>query len=254
MTRPLLAFWLGTRPYDEMYQLQLQLHQHVRNSDYDLLLLLEHERCITLGRGAHQENLLASRDALEKLGVAVHQTDRGGDVTLHAPGQLIAYPIVNLNHGRKDVRRYVNTLTDTMGNLVAPFGISTGTIPKMIGLWTDAACLSSWPGAEAARAPHKLGAIGVRISRWVTMHGFALNLVTDMSLFRLIVPCGISDLPVASVQSLTQNTPSPRSLAARAHEDLSSRLGLELGEMLDYDSTLDPRALIQLADKSVILP
>src|SRR5690606_22587005 len=127
----------------------------------------------------------------------------GGDVTLHAPGQLVAYPIVSLAaHGPKDVRRYVNNLTSCMQQLVAQFGIDAGKMPDMIGLWADQANLSQWSGKERAVAPVKLGAIGVRISRWVTMHGFALNLTTDLSLFQLIVPCGISSHPVSSVEAL----------------------------------------------------
>ncbi len=247
------ALWLGTRPYGEMYELQLSLHEHVRQAPYDLLLLLEHEPCITFGRGAHDDNLLASESVLDELGVAIHKTDRGGDVTLHAPGQLVAYPIVNLNHGRKDVRRYVNTLSETMGALVKPYGIGTGTLPKMIGLWTDAAHLDTWPGFEQALAPHKLGAIGVRISRWVTMHGFALNLTTDMSLFRLIVPCGISELPVASVQSLTQHAPEPHSLAAATHFEISERLGLQMGRSFEYHAILEAAAIVELVRGSAII-
>lgn len=247
-TRPLHALWLGRRPYPDTYRLQLELLEHVKSGDHDLLLLLEHEPCITMGRGAHADNLLVSEAALAELGVSLHRSDRGGDVTLHAPGQLVAYPIVNLNHGRKDVRRYVNALTDCMRALVAPYGVDAGTIPNMIGLWADAATPARWPGHQLAHAPQKLGAVGVRISRWITMHGFALNLTTDMRLFRLIVPCGIRDYPVASLELLTGERCSVRETAGRAHRELALRLGLVVGRFAEHTGELAAPAVIARLD------
>lgn len=226
-----------------MVELQLALHDYVGSADHDLVLLLEHEPCITQGRGAHAENLLASPELLARRGVELHTTSRGGDVTLHAPGQLVAYPIVDLKYGRKDVRRYVGALTDGMRSVVGDYGIDAGTLPGMIGLWTDADAWRRWPGAEAARSPAKLGAIGVRISRWITMHGFALNLSTDLSLFSLIVPCGIRDHAVASVASLCGVVPDVRAAAESAHRALVRSLGLAPGELVEHSGELSLQAL-----------
>lgn len=217
MAPPLNGYFLGRRAYGPTLNLMEQLFE-ARKSDTieDTVLLLEHEPVITLGRGAHPENLLGSPEQLEKLGVSVVSTGRGGDVTLHAPGQLVAYPLIKLGPGRQDVRKYVNALTEVMRRLVQEFGIDAGTIDKLIGLWVDQASPEKWSGQEHAARPAKVGAIGVRISRWVTSHGFALNLTTDLSLYGLIVPCGISEYPVASVASLTGTTPTVSAQAARA--------------------------------------
>jgi lipoyl(octanoyl) transferase len=141
----------------------------------------------------------------------------------------VAYPIVELPAGQRDVRRYVRGLADVMRKLVARHGIDAGSIEAYIGLWADADSIGHWPGAEGAQRPVKLGAIGVRISRWVTMHGFALNYATDMSLFQLIVPCGISSLGVASVQQLRGASPTPAEEAPFAHQLLAEQFSFAVG-------------------------
>jgi lipoyl(octanoyl) transferase len=191
----------------------------------DTVILLEHEPVITLGRGAHAENLLANQEELKALGVDLQETGRGGDVTLHAPGQLVAYPILDLSPDRMDVRKYVQSLTEVMRRLVAPHGVSAGPYSKMIGLWADAQAISDFRGEDDVKTPVKLGAIGVRISRWVTQHGFALNLTTDLSLFRLIVPCGIKEHGVASVELLTGKRPEVKATAELALGHLNDLLG-----------------------------
>jgi lipoyl(octanoyl) transferase len=134
-------------------------------------------------------------------------------VTLHAPGQLVAYPVFDLNPDRRDVRKYVQGLTRVMQGLIAPHGLDGGTVSNLIGLWVDQESPRSYPGEERAQNLAKIGAIGVRISRWVTSHGFALNLSTDLSLFRLIVPCGIREHGVTSLQQMTGSTLVTRSAA-----------------------------------------
>jgi lipoyl(octanoyl) transferase len=225
---PLTAWWLGRRRYVEALELQRRLFE-ARKADTvsDVVLLLEHAPVVTMGRGSHETHLLASRAELERQGVEVVVTDRGGDVTLHAPGQLVAYPIVRLGEGRRDVRKYVQLLERVMQRLVAPHGVGAGPFAPHIGLWADTSSPAEWPGQEKAQAPAKIGAIGVRISRWTTMHGFALNLSTDLSLFRLIVPCGIHEYPVASVQTLVGVAPDVRSTAEVAHRELAQGLDLE---------------------------
>ena len=234
MSRELTGIWLGRRRYAPTYRLQLELFEARKRDEIgDVALFLEHDPVITLGRGAKAEHLLDGRDALAARGVDVEDTDRGGEITLHAPGQLVCYPIVNLAPDRCDVRRYVHDLSATMRELIAPHGVDAGDMPGLIGLWVDAARPASWPGAEQATRPAKIGAIGVRLSRWVTMHGFALNLNTDLSLFRSIVPCGVTRYGVCSLSSLGAAPLSPAELAPIAWIGLASRLGRRAETFLD---------------------
>jgi lipoyl(octanoyl) transferase len=194
---------------------------------------------ITLGRGAKPEHLLDSREALAARGIDVEDSDRGGEITLHAPGQLVAYPIVQLAPDRCDVRRYVRDLTATMRELLGPYGVDAGDMPGLVGLWVDAARPAAWPGAEQAVQPMKVGAIGVRISRWVTMHGFALNVCNDLSLFRSIVPCGVTAYGVCSLASLGAAAPGPSDLAPFAWINLAGRLGRTPTTFLDGSDVPD---------------
>jgi len=230
--RELRAYWLGRAAYEPVHALQQQL-QEARKSGRigDTVLFVEHEATITLGRGATADHLLTSEAALAEAGIALVSTGRGGDVTLHAPGQLVCYPILDLHPDRMDVRRYVKDLNRVMTALATSYDIQSGVIEKYIGLWADQSDPSRWSGVEAARTPVKIGAIGVRISRWVTMHGFAFNLTTDLSLFRLIVPCGISEFGVGSVASLTGLSASVESAARRALPLLAAVFGYQTPEL-----------------------
>jgi lipoyl(octanoyl) transferase len=230
----LTGVWLGRRRYAAMYRLQLELFEARKRGELgDVVLLLEHEPVITLGRGAKAEHLLESREALAARGVDVEQTDRGGEITLHAPGQLVCYPIVGLAPERCDVRRYVRDLTATMRELIAAYGIDAGEMPGLVGLWVDAARPEHWAGSENASRPVKIGAIGVRLSRWVTMHGFALNAAPDLSLFRSIVPCGVTTYGVCSLASLGVPAPPPSALAPVAWRSLASRLDRQPSRFVD---------------------
>jgi len=152
----------------------------------DQLLLLEHPHTITMGRNGHMENLLAGEEILTRAGIAFHLTDRGGDVTYHGPGQIVGYPILDLREWKRDVGAYVRAIEQTLIDTLADFGIQAGRIPKCTGVWVGGA---------------KIGAIGVHISRWVTSHGFALNVSTDLRYFEYIVPCGLTK-PVTSMAQL----------------------------------------------------
>jgi lipoyl(octanoyl) transferase len=181
---------LGVVPYADALALQKSLvEERKAGSIPDQLLLLEHPPVITLGvksRNDHS-NVLHTPEALAAQGIELFETGRGGDVTYHGPGQLVGYPIMDLRPDRCDVHRYVRDLEEMIIRAVAPFGISAGRQPGLTGAWV---------GSE------KLAAIGVRIARWVTSHGFALNVSTDLSHFGLIVPCGIADKGVTSMERL----------------------------------------------------
>jgi lipoyl(octanoyl) transferase len=170
----------------------------------DTLLLLEHPRVITLGRGAKLKNLLLSKEQLAAEGFELHETDRGGDVTYHGPGQLVGYPILDLKPDRKDVRKYVGSLEELMIRLASDWGVAAERVAGRTGIWVPSA------------GPGKLGAIGVHIARWVTSHGFAFNVKTSLADFAAIVPCGISDAPVTSLQELLGRAPAMPEVEERA--------------------------------------
>ncbi len=185
---------LGRIEYQDALDLQRDLvEQRKRGEIGDQLLLLEHPDVITLGvrTRSDRSHIVASEELLAAEGIAVFETGRGGDVTYHGPGQLVGYPIIDLKPDRCDVHRYVRDLEDVLIGAVAEFGITAGRVKGLTGIWVGA------PGSES-----KLAAIGVRISRWVTSHGFALNVNTDLSRFGLIVPCGIADKGVTSMSHL----------------------------------------------------
>ena len=164
----------------------------------DLLILLQHPPVITLGvKGdGGRSNVVATPDRLAELGIAVEETGRGGDVTYHGPGQIVGYPILDLRPDRQDVHRYVRDLEDVMIRTCAGYGLEAGRIAGLTGAWL---------GVENGPA-EKIGAIGVRISRWVTSHGFAFNVSTRLDHFQLIVPCGIADRGVTSLEKATGRT------------------------------------------------
>lgn len=157
----------------------------------DSLLLLEHPPVLTLGRGAKRENVLASDERLASEGVELFETNRGGDVTYHGPGQIVGYPIFLLPKARQDVRRYVRDVERCIIQTLAEYGLQAGTIPKWPGVWL---------GQEGSPDARKVAAIGIHISRWLTTHGFALNVNTHLPHFDLIVPCGIREAGVTSMQ------------------------------------------------------
>jgi lipoyl(octanoyl) transferase len=222
----LRGYWLGRRRYAPVRELMRKWHLARSTHEVgDLVFLVEHEPVITLGRGTRPGHLLASPDELGRRGIDLFTTDRGGDITLHAPGQLVIYPIVDLAPDRRDVRRWVGDLAEVMRRVALGFGVDSGTVPGLVGLWADRRAPGAWTGAPGAGELAKLGAIGVRISRWITLHGCALNLSPDLGLYRFIVPCGIGEHGVTSVAELSGRVPDMRQAAETA-------LGA-LGDLLD---------------------
>ncbi len=187
--------------YPTAFEYQRRLVELRKRGDItDQFLIVEHPHVVTMGRNGHAENLLAPPELLERSGIMFHQTDRGGDVTYHGPGQLVGYPILDLREWKRDVGAYVRGIEQAIIDALRVFEISAGRMAagvdgkNLTGVWVDGA---------------KIAAIGVHISRWITSHGFALNVDVDLNYFRYIVPCGLS-LPVTSMHALGSS-------ATRAH-------------------------------------
>ncbi|HVT61608.1 MAG TPA: lipoyl(octanoyl) transferase LipB [Thermoanaerobaculia bacterium] len=191
--RSLCWSYLGRVPYGEALGLQLDLREALRRGEGDeQLLLLEHPHVYTLGRNAAAADVLATPEWLAARGVEVVETDRGGQVTYHGPGQLVGYPILNLSPDRRDIRRYVRDLEEVLLRTLADYGVRGELRPGQdrIGVWFG---------------ERKIAAIGVHLSRWLTTHGFALNVATDLSFFSAIVPCGLRGSGVVSLRELLDN-------------------------------------------------
>jgi lipoyl(octanoyl) transferase len=191
----------------------------------DVLLLCEHPHVITLGRSGKSEHLLASEHLLKQMGVEFHATNRGGDITYHGPGQIVAYPILNLAQIRRDVVWYVRQLEEAMIRATAEYGITAKRCEGRTGIWVDAA---SEAGLAESHSEEKLGAIGVHISRWVTSHGLAYNVSTDLRYFDLIVPCGISDKRATSLEKLLGQPLEMADAAPRLVRHLGDCFGREI--------------------------
>ena len=185
----------------------------------DILLFCEHPHVITLGRSGKRENLLASEHVLRQKGVEFQASDRGGDITYHGPGQIVGYPILNLGAIRRDVVWYVRMLEEAMIRATAEFGITAERVAGKTGIWV-----------RAGSTEEKLAAIGVHISRWVTSHGFAYNVSTDLRNFDLIVPCGIADRKATSLEKLLGRSVEQKEVAPRIAKHLGEVLGVEMRE------------------------
>ena len=222
--RGLETTFLGRVGYEEGLRLQEARVSAVQaGSAPDALYLLEHDPVLTLGRSAHRENIVASSSDLSRLGIQVFECGRGGDVTYHGPGQLVGYPILNLSPDRKDVWKYVRGLEEALILSLADYGIHAGRFERLTGVWV---------GQE------KIAAIGVRVSRWVTSHGFALNVTTNLDHFRTIVPCGIRSYGVTNMA---------RSLyAPPALEEMGSTVARHLGDVFERELVwVDERELAE---------
>jgi lipoyl(octanoyl) transferase len=211
---------LGRMRYREALDIQLQIaSERKQGLGVDQLLLVEHSHVVTIGRDGRREHLLASPTMLERAGIELHETDRGGDVTYHGPGQIVGYPIMDLRDWKRDVGAFVRGIEQVLIDTLADFGIAADRIAGMTGVWT------SNQGREA-----KVAAIGVHLSRWVSTHGWALNVSTDLNYFQYIVPCGLSK-PVTSMHALGVHADP---------EDVKEKLVHNFGHIFDFEMQAQP--------------
>ncbi|HTN88981.1 MAG TPA: lipoyl(octanoyl) transferase LipB [Sorangium sp.] len=234
------AVWIGRRRYAPIHDLQKQLIEaRARGRIGDTILLLEHDPVITLGPRANPEHVLLDSRTLNERDIDLVATGRGGDVTYHGPGQLVCYPLLDLRPDRCDVRRYVRSLAEVMILLAREHHVEGGVVDGMIGVWVDRAAPAEWGGPEWAREIAKLGAIGVRLSRWLTMHGFAFNIAVDLKAFELIVPCGIREHGVTSLHELTGRSLTVAEVALASAPQLARGLDLEVPRVEDLSGVDD---------------
>jgi lipoyl(octanoyl) transferase len=198
----------------------------------DVLLLCEHPPVITLGRNGNREHLLASERVLRQKNVEFHATNRGGDITYHGPGQVVGYPVVNLSAIRRDVVWYVRMLEEVMIRTCSDFGIASGREPGKTGVWANPDTRPFKPDEVTPGTPgggtEKIGAIGVHISRWVTSHGFAFNVSTDLRFFDLIVPCGIAGRAATSLEKVLGRGVRATEVAPNLARHFGEVFGLEM--------------------------
>jgi lipoyl(octanoyl) transferase len=251
----LLITDLGLMSYTDACALQQRLvAARKANAIDDVLLLCEHPHVITLGRNGNRANLLASEHVLRQKSVELHSTNRGGDITYHGPGQIVGYPILNLDRIKRDVGWYVRTLEEAMIRASGDFNVTAYRVPGKTGIWVQPGTRNLREGTASAlptrleipgvstpevspATEEKLAAIGVHISRWVTSHGFAYNVSTDLRYFDLIVPCGIADRKATSLEKLLQRSISPN--------DVKAILADHLAHLLDRDPRTAPREEIE---------
>mgnify|MGYP000414802278 CR=1 FL=1 len=184
---------IGLKPYAEALNVQQEVHQTIIDGGTDTLILCEHPHVYTFGKSADINNLLVDSDFLKTIDAEVFETDRGGDITYHGPGQLVGYPIINLRKYGIGVKKYVETLEVSIIKTLESFNILAYQIEGLTGIWVG----------EESEVKRKIGAIGIRVRNGVSMHGFALNVTTDLSYFNHIVPCGIANKEVTSIYQET---------------------------------------------------
>jgi lipoate-protein ligase B len=214
----------GLTDYGEALELQRRLARARVSGEIadDLLLLLEHPRVITLGRGARESNVIATTETLAGGGVELHAVERGGDVTYHGPGQLVGYPIIDLTNHKQDLHWYLRRLEEVLLRALSSFGVSGIRVPGYTGVWVE---------------DRKIASIGVHVTRWVTYHGFALNVCTDLADFDLIVPCGIDEVQMTTIERE----------AGRAYsvDEVASQVARCFGEV--FELAMQPTTLQELA-------
>ena len=215
---------LGRMSYTAALDIQQQLAaERKQGLGADRLLFVEHPHVVTIGRNGHEENLLATEEILWRAGIELHESDRGGDVTYHGPGQIVAYPIMDLREWKRDVGAFVRGIEQVLIDALADFGIAGKRIPKLTGVWVD-------KGEAGGESAAKIAAIGVHLSRWVSTHGWALNVSTDLRYFDYIVPCGLRK-PVTSMAALGVKADA---------EDVKNALVRRFGQVFEFEMQAEP--------------
>lgn len=224
MTRELLVEDLGRRPYAEVLELQREIaKERIAGTRPDTLLLVEHDPVITLGRSSKAAHLLADAASLAKRGVELFEIERGGDVTFHGPGQLVGYPIVDLTQHKQDLHWYLRQLEQVLIDALATFGIQGSRVEKYTGVWAG---------------DRKIASIGVHARSWVTWHGFALNVSTELSYFDLMVPCGIPEVQMTSIEGELGRPVAVAAAAEIVTEAFASVFNLTVSERYDLDASV----------------
>jgi lipoyl(octanoyl) transferase len=220
MNRHCIVRDLGRMGYTAALGIQQQLAaERKEGHGTDHLLFVEHPHVVTIGRNGHEENLLAPEEMLRRVGIELHESDRGGDVTYHGPGQIVAYPIMDLREWKRDVGAFIRGIEQVLIDTLGDFGITAKRIPKLTGVWVE-------QGENAA----KIAAIGVHLSRWVSTHGWALNVSTDLRYFDYIVPCGLRK-PVTSMAALGVRADA---------EDVKNALAERFGQVFEFEMQAEP--------------
>jgi lipoyl(octanoyl) transferase len=227
---------LGPIGYEEAWKFQTNLFEKILSVKTDnrglppeqqrmtenYLLLCEHDHVYTLGKSGKESNLLLNKTGLPSIRASYFQSNRGGDITYHGPGQLVGYPIFDLENFFTDIHQYMRALEEAIVQTLADFGVSAGRIKGLTGVWVD---------ADNERSARKICAFGVRASRWVTMHGFALNVNTDLDYFQHIIPCGIKDKSVTSLQKELGHHVDMERVRSIILEKIAGVFGLEIQAM-----------------------
>jgi len=221
---------LGRTRYADTWDLQKRLVDlRLKSKIPDCLLLTEHEPVITMGRGTLPENLLVTKEQLAKRGVELFDIERGGDITFHGPGQLVAYPIIDLNNRGKDLHRYLRDLEELIIRTLSDFGISAGIKEGLTGVWAS---------------DQKLAAIGVAVTRWITYHGLALNVNTNLDYFKLINPCGITQYPVGSMAKALGKEVNFQSVADSLANNFAAMFYYEIETLENIDSVISEATVV----------
>ncbi|MDH5173668.1 MAG: lipoyl(octanoyl) transferase LipB [Elusimicrobiota bacterium] len=221
---------LGLVNYEKAYYLQKKLHEFRREGRIDdVLILLEHEPVVTMGRGGKRDNILVSEELLQSKGIRVFEIDRGGDVTLHCPGQLVGYPIFDLRIHGKNIHRYLRNIEEVIIRSLKVYGIEGQRIENHTGVWVGG---------------RKIASIGIGVKGWVTFHGFSLNINPDLSYFSLIRPCGFESRTVTSMSEILGRSVEPGDFRQQLIEKFAEVFALEIEENGKQVSTLDSKEIV----------